>query len=138
MVYTNSSLPQLTQTHQRIFVSMLIFGLCVLGSRTIMRNADWRDSRVLAFHDLQIQKDNYQLLSSVGAMYLAEENYEKAILPALEKNYRATMLAYEENREQLPAVIDAWEASNMAQLEYLDKQQEYYNMIVSYEKEIEK
>ena len=37
------------------------------------------------------------------------DNYEKKIIPALRKNYRTMMLAYEENREQLPAVIDGWE-----------------------------
>ena len=40
--------------------------------------------------------------------------------------------------EQLPIVIDAWEALNMAQMEYLEKMGAYYKMIVSYEKEIEK
>jgi hypothetical protein len=48
------------------------------------------------------------------------------------------MLAYEENREQLPMVIDGWEALNMAQMEYLNKTEAYYKMIVSYEKELEK
>jgi outer membrane protein, heavy metal efflux system len=48
------------------------------------------------------------------------------------------MLTYEENREQLPIVIDGWEAWNMAELEYLEKLQNYYSMIVRYEKEIEK
>ena len=48
------------------------------------------------------------------------------------------MLAYEENREELPMVIDGWEAMSMAQLEYLDKLEDYYNMIVSHEKELEK
>lgn len=66
------------------------------------------------------------------------ENYSERILPALEKNYRVVMLAYEENREQLPAVIDAWEALNSARMEYLTKKDEYYKMIVAYEKEIEK
>jgi len=65
-------------------------------------------------------------------------NYETKIIPALDKNYQAVMLAYEENREQLPMVIDAWEAKNMAQLEYLEKLEEYYTMIVRYEKELEK
>lgn len=65
-------------------------------------------------------------------------NYETKILPALRKNYETLMLAYEENREQLPMVIDAWEAMNMVQMQYLDKMEEYYNMIVAYEKEIEK
>jgi outer membrane protein TolC len=66
------------------------------------------------------------------------ENYDKKIIPALSKNYQTVMLAYEENREQLPMVIDAWEAMNMAQMEYLNKMEEYYKMIVSYEKELEK
>jgi outer membrane protein, heavy metal efflux system len=66
------------------------------------------------------------------------ENYHTKIIPALRKNYQTLMLGYEENREQLPIVIDGWEAMNMAQLEYLNKLEEYYNMIVSYEKELEK
>lgn len=66
------------------------------------------------------------------------DNYEKKIIPALRKNYQTLMLAYEENREQLPIVIDGWEALNMAQMEYLGKMEEYYKMIVSYEREVEK
>lgn len=66
------------------------------------------------------------------------ENYNQKIIPALKKNYETLLLAYEENREQLPIVIDGWEAMNMAQMEYLNKMQEYYLMIVRYEKEIEK
>jgi len=66
------------------------------------------------------------------------KNYESKIIPALRKNYQAVMLAYEENREQLPVVIDAWEALNMSQLEHLNKLGEYYNMIVTYEKELER
>jgi cobalt-zinc-cadmium efflux system outer membrane protein len=65
-------------------------------------------------------------------------NYETRIIPALRKNYETVMLAYEENREQLPIVIDGWEAMNMAQMEYLEKMEEYYIMIVRYEKELEK
>ena len=48
------------------------------------------------------------------------------------------MLAYEENREELPMVIDAWEAMNMAQADYLEKKSEYYTTIVNYEQELEK
>lgn len=66
------------------------------------------------------------------------ENYRSKIIPSLRKNYQTLMLAYEENREQLPIVIDGWEALNMAQMDYLEKMQDYYNMIVSYEKELEK
>ena len=66
------------------------------------------------------------------------ENYTTRIIPALKKNYDVTMLAYEQNNAQLPEVIDAWEALNMAQMEYLNRLQELYLMVVNYEKEIEK
>ena len=66
------------------------------------------------------------------------ENYRTKIIPALRKNYQTLMLAYEENREQLPIVIDGWEALNMAQMDCLEKMEEYYTMIVSYENEVEK
>lgn len=66
------------------------------------------------------------------------ENFSTKILPALKKNYDVTMLAYEQNTAQLPEVIDAWEALNMAQMEYLNNLQELYQLAVAYEKEIEK
>ena len=65
------------------------------------------------------------------------QNYDTKIIPALRKNYQTVMLAYEENREQLPIVIDAWESLNMSQMEYLEKLDAYYQMIVSYEREAE-
>ena len=78
------------------------------------------------------------MASQIIRMKQQLDNYEAKIIPALKKNYQTLMLAYEENREQLPIVIDAWEALNMAQMEYLEKMEEYYTMIVSYEKELEK
>ena len=78
------------------------------------------------------------MAAKLKAMQLQLDNYSMKIIPALKKNYETEMLAYEENREQLPMVIDGWEAMNMAQIEYLNKREEYYLMIVSYEKELEK
>lgn len=66
------------------------------------------------------------------------DNYEKKIIPALERNYETVMLAYEENREELPFVIDAYETLIMAQTQYFDVMRKYYQMIVSYEKQLEK
>ena len=78
------------------------------------------------------------MFSQLTRMQRQLTNYNTRIIPALNKNYETVMLAYEENREELPMVIDAWEAHNMANLEYLEKLQDYYNMIVAYEKELEK
>jgi outer membrane protein TolC len=78
------------------------------------------------------------MASKLSRMKQQLANYNSKIIPALRKNYQTLMLAYEENREQLPIVIDGWEALNMAQMEYLEKNEDYYNMIVTYEKELEK
>lgn len=78
------------------------------------------------------------MASQISKMQQQLENYRTKIIPALRKNYQTLMLAYEENREQLPIVIDGWEAMNMAQIDYLNKLEEYYTMIVAYEKELEK
>lgn len=75
--------------------------------------------------------------AKIKSMQTQLDNYRTKIIPALRKNYKTLMLAYEENREQLPIVIDGWEALNMAQMEHLDKLEAYYLMIVSYEKELE-
>ena len=76
--------------------------------------------------------------AQLGRMQQQLDNYQMRIIPALRKNYQTSMLAYEENRESLLVVIDSWETLNMSQLDYLDKVEEYYLMIVRYEKEIEK
>ncbi|ALJ00925.1 TolC family protein [Rufibacter tibetensis] len=66
------------------------------------------------------------------------QNYEKKIIPALRRNYETTLLGYEQNTGQLPLVIDAWEALNMAQMEYLNNLEQLYLIGVNYEKELEK
>ncbi len=66
------------------------------------------------------------------------QNYETKIIPALRRNYETTLLSYEQNTGQLPLVIDAWEALNMAQMEYLNNLEQLYLIGVNYEKELEK
>ena len=63
--------------------------------------------------------------------------YRQTIIPALEKNFRTSLLAYEENRGQLAMVLDGWEALNMIQLEYFEKLEAFYKMVAEYEKELE-
>jgi hypothetical protein len=79
-----------------------------------------------------------EMTAQLASMQQQLTNYEAKIIPALRKNYQTLMLAYEANLEQLPVVIDGWEALNMAQMENLNKLESYYLMIVRYEKEIEK
>jgi cobalt-zinc-cadmium efflux system outer membrane protein len=65
------------------------------------------------------------------------ENFEKAILPALRKNYQVTLLAYQQNTAQLPAVVEALEFWLQTRLQYLDTQTELLNLHVRYDQELE-
>ena len=78
-----------------------------------------------------------EMQEQLQRMHHHVRNYRERIIPALRKNFQVTMLAYEENKEQLPMVIDAWETLNMAQMAYLDQLQEYYSMLADYERELE-
>lgn len=65
-------------------------------------------------------------------------NYETKILPALNKNLKVSMLSYQENKGDVNTAIDGWEAVNMSQMNYLEQLQKFYQMIVEYEKNIER
>ncbi len=71
-------------------------------------------------------------------MQIQLKNYETKILPALDKNLKVSMLSYQENKGDVNTVIDGWEAVNMSQMNYLDALQKFYQMIVEYEKNIER
>lgn len=96
---------------------------------------------------MQQQKQNMQnemlgmiksMENELGGMQKQLGNYENRILPALNKNMQTSLLSYQENKGDLNQVIDAWETVNMAQMNYLDQLQKYYQMIVEYEKNIER
>jgi outer membrane protein TolC len=65
-------------------------------------------------------------------------NYEQRIVPSLQKYLKVSILSYQENKSDLNTVIDGWEALNMAQMNYLDQLEKFYQMIVDYEKNIER
>lgn len=78
------------------------------------------------------------MLAELRNLRVQLANYETRIIPALQKNYQTLLIAYEQNKGELPVVIDGWESLNMAQMQYLERLQEYYTMLVRYEKELER
>lgn len=78
------------------------------------------------------------LYSQIALTQHQIDNYEGKIIPALRKNYDALMLAYSENRAQLPEVLEGWDALNASELDWLEKRESYYSLVVLYEKELEK
>lgn len=79
-----------------------------------------------------------QMLNDIRTMRTQLANYESRIIPMLRKNYDTQLIAYEQNKGELPVVIDAWETLNMTQMDYLTRLGDYYRMIVNYERELEK
>lgn len=79
-----------------------------------------------------------QMLTDIRTMRTQLDNYERRVIPTLRKNYDTQVIAYEQNKGELPVVIDAWETLNMTQMDYLTRLGDYYRMIVSYERELEK
>ena len=61
---------------------------------------------------------------------------EEKIIPALKKTMDADFVNYQENKLDLPSVIDSWEAFTMMQSTILDEKLKLYQMIVDYEKEL--
>ncbi len=86
----------------------------------------------------EVQGMTTNMISEIKTFKQQLTNYEQRIMPVLKKSYETLMLSYEENKEELPMVIDGWETLNMTRLQYLDTKLKYYEMIVSYEREIEK
>jgi outer membrane protein TolC len=64
--------------------------------------------------------------------------YEESIIPALQKNYQTTQLAYQQNTEELFMLYDAWETLNMTQLAYTDLLGQLLVMQTELEKILEK
>lgn len=66
------------------------------------------------------------------------ERISQKVIPALQRAMEANFQAYRENKQQLPTVLADWDALNMMQNSLLDEQLKFYQMLVSYEKELYK
>jgi len=64
------------------------------------------------------------------------ENLELKIIPSLKRALDANFHSYQENKIQLPVILDNWEAWNMMQNNLLDEKIMFYQLIIDYEKEL--
>ncbi|KIO78893.1 hypothetical protein TH53_00865 [Pedobacter lusitanus] len=66
------------------------------------------------------------------------KNYNRNIIPALQNNYKTSLLAYEQNTGEMQVVLDGLKALQMARIEALDRLGELLQLQVDYERENEK
>jgi len=78
----------------------------------------------------------YGMQTEIQTMQKRIKSIEEKVIPALQKTFDASFIAYQENKLSLTIVMDNWEALNMMQLDLLDEKQKLYQMIVDYEKEL--
>jgi len=64
--------------------------------------------------------------------------YEKHLIPALEKNFHTSLIAFEHMKEDMFMTLDALAALKMARLEYLNILGQLLKSQAEYEREIEK
>jgi outer membrane protein TolC len=79
----------------------------------------------------------YEIQQGIVAKRKQLRLFEENIIPALRKNYESTLMAYEQNTEELFELYDSWKALNDTQLDYLDQLQQLLTMQVSLEKILE-
>lgn len=61
---------------------------------------------------------------------------EEKVIPALQKAFDAYFVNYQENKLELPVVIDAWDALLLMKVRVLEEKLNMYDLIIDYEKEI--
>ncbi len=80
----------------------------------------------------------FELSTELKSLTQQLNTYEKIIIPALKNNYKTTLIAYEQNTEDLFVLLDAWQALKTTRIEYLNRLQQILKLQVEYEKEIQK
>ncbi|WP_211319992.1 TolC family protein [Dyadobacter jejuensis] len=74
--------------------------------------------------------------AEIGSIQQRLATMEQKIIPALQKSMDAYFANYQENKEKLSVVIDAWEALTMMKMTVLDEKLKLYERIADYEKEL--
>lgn len=105
------------------------------------------ETRAMQYNVQAMQKERASMLQETQGMLYGMQYeiqsmqqrinaLEEKVIPTLRKSLDAAFVNYQENKQQLPVVMDAWEALTMMQLNVLDEKQKRYQMIVDYEKEL--
>ena len=77
------------------------------------------------------------LFNTMASLKAEIKMYGRKIIPAAEDYYKTSMLAYEQNSEDLEAVLMAINKYQMVKSDYLEKLSDLMQMQAEYEKELE-
>ena len=105
------------------------------------------DTKAMQYNVLAMEKEKSAMLQETQGMLYGMQyeiltmqkrilGLETKIIPSMQKSLDVNFLNYQENKLEIPVVIDSWEALNMLQNNLLDEKLKLYQMIVDYEKEL--
>ena len=124
-------------------MAMMTLPLAPWSAKEYKANAKAIDFEI---EEMELQKQSIlnETAGKLSSLLLAIENskrqvkiYAESILPALHNNFKTSQLAYEQNTEDLFVMLDAWEALNMAKMEYFNNVGALLSLQVEYERELE-
>lgn len=78
------------------------------------------------------------LKAAIRSKKILLKNYNLSIIPALQNNYKTSLLAYEQNTGEMQWVLEGLKALQMARMDALDRLGELLQLQVDYERENEK
>lgn len=82
----------------------------------------------------ELQREISNTVVEINSTQKQLDNYDQLILPMLKKNYDVTFQAYEENKEELNDVNNAWEILLTSRLQYIDLKLKLHENQINYEK----
>lgn len=86
----------------------------------------------------QVEGNLMGLRAAIQSKKALLKNYNQNIIPALQNNYKTSLLAYEQNTGEMQVVLDGLNALQMARMEALDRLGELLQLQVNFERENEK
>jgi outer membrane protein TolC len=128
---------------QYSLMAMVRFPMAPWSSKSYKANIEslkWKAASYEAQKQLIINEatgESAGLLASISTKKKQLQLFESNIIPSMEKNFKTTQLAYEQNTEELFELFDAWESLNMIQLDYLDQLQELLTLQVQMDRLLE-
>ena len=132
------------QTNQFSVMGMITIPIAPWSSKMYKANVQGIKFEILSYQKQKeaLINETDGMLQSIKAQIKTKKSqvslYQNNIIPALEKNNKISMIAYDHNTEDLFTVLDAWQTLKMAKIEYLNQLKELLLLQVDYEKLIEK
>ena len=124
-------------------MGMVTVPLAPWANKDVKAKIEGIDHRLAAFEwqkaDLvnQIRGNLADRLVMMQTLQEQIDRYERDIIPNQRKRYQSTLLAWEQNTDELFMTLDAWLELKMSRLAQLDLLQQLLQTRVDYEKELE-